>query len=771
MSQMLKSSGSMAEFLRSLRNQAWLLSLLLVAATLLAYQPAWSGKPIWDDDQHMTPSRLRSMTGLSRIWMQPGATQQYYPLTYSAFWMENKLWGNSTLGYHLVNILLHAASALLVVRILQKLEVPGAWLAAGIFALHPVQVESVAWISELKNTLSGVFYLGSALAYLKFDRTRNRKLFAAALGLFILGLLSKTVIATLPAAWLLIFWWKRGRLFWKQDVLPLAPFFLTGIGTGLFTAWFEQKVLHAEGQAYDFSFIERILIAGRALWFYLGGLCWPAKLVFIYSRWDVNQGVWWQYLFPAALLLLLAALWWVRQWRGPLAGLLFFAGTLFPALGFFNLYPFRYSFVADHFQYLASLGIITLASAGAALLLGRWRVWGRAGGNLMCLTLLATLASLTWRQSGMYADAETLWQTTITRNPDAWMAHDNLGIVLLQQGQVDRAILQFQKALAIQPDDVVTRKNLGIALLLKGQAREALVQFQKVLAIQPDDAVARNNLGYIFLQKGQAREALVQFQKVLENDPREPMANYNLGNFLLAKGRVDEAIVYFQKSLAVQPDSLLARDNLGTALLLKGQELEALVQFQKALEYDPGDPTAHYNLGLVLCQKGRMDEGIVQFQKALETRPGFAEAHNNLGNALLQKGLVDEAIAHFQKALEIRPDFADARDNLNHAAWRLATSTEASLRNGPRALALARQLVRLSGGNNPAMLDTLAAACAETGQFPEAVDAAQQALELARAQNNTALAESLRQQIKLFQAGSPFRSAPLTNDAPDSTPP
>ena len=264
MSQMLKSSGSMAEFLRSLRNQAWLLSLLLVAATLLAYQPAWSGKPIWDDDQHMTPSRLRSMTGLSRIWMQPGATQQYYPLTYSAFWMENKLWGNSTLGYHLVNILLHAASALLVVRILQKLEVPGAWLAAGIFALHPVQVESVAWISELKNTLSGVFYLGSALAYLKFDRTRNRKLFAAALGLFILGLLSKTVIATLPAAWLLIFWWKRGRLFWKQDVLPLAPFFLTGIGTGLFTAWFEQKVLHAEGQAYDFSFIERILIAGRA---------------------------------------------------------------------------------------------------------------------------------------------------------------------------------------------------------------------------------------------------------------------------------------------------------------------------------------------------------------------------------------------------------------------------------------------------------------------------------------------------------------------------
>ena len=766
MSQMLKSSGSMAEFLRSSRNRAWLLGLLLVAATLLAYQPAWSGKPIWDDGQHMTPPGLRSMAGLARIWMQPGATQQYYPLAYTVFWLEHRLWGDSTLGYHWVNILLHAASALLVVGILQKLKVPGAWLAAGIFALHPVQVESVAWISELKNTLSGVFYLGSALAYLEFDRTRSRKFFAAALGLFLLGLLSKTVIATLPAALLLIFWWKRGRLFWKRDVLPLVPFFLAGIGTGLFTAWFERKILHAEGQAFDFSFIERILIAGRALWFYLGRLCCPAKLVFIYPRWKISQAVWWQYLFPAAMLLLLAALWRARRWRGPLAGLLFFAGTLFPALGFLNVYPFRYSFVADHFQYLASLGIITLVSAGAARLLDRWRLWGRVGGNLLCLTLLATLASLTWHQGRMYANAETLWRTTIARNPDAWMAYDNLGIVFFQQGQVDRAILQFQKALAIQPDDIVTRKNLGIALLLKGQKREALVQFQQALAIQPNDAVARNNLGQILLQDGQEREALVQFQQVLENDPREPMANYNLGNFLLAKGRVDEAIAYFQKSLAVQPGSVLARNNLGTALLMKGQEREALVQFQKNLEFDPGDPTAHYNLGLVLCQEGRMDEGIAQFKKALETRPGFAEAHNNLGNALLQKGLVDEAIAQFQKALEIRPDFADARDNLDNAAWLLATAPDVSIRNGAKALALARQLDRLSRGNNPAILDTLAAACAETGQFPEAIDAAQRALALALAQNNTALADTLRQHIKLFQAGSPLRSAPQTEAAP-----
>jgi len=187
-------------------TREWVLGALLVAATLLAYSPAWQGKPLWDDDAHITPPALRSLGGLARIWTQPGTTQQYYPFAYSVFWLEHLLWGDSTLASHLVNILLHSASAWLLLKILRFLEIPGAFLAAAIFALHPVQVESVAWISELKNTLSGVFYFGSALAYLRFDRTRSRGAYAAALCLFGFGLLSKTVIATLPAALLLVFW-------------------------------------------------------------------------------------------------------------------------------------------------------------------------------------------------------------------------------------------------------------------------------------------------------------------------------------------------------------------------------------------------------------------------------------------------------------------------------------------------------------------------------------------------------------------------------------
>ena len=237
--------------------------------TILAYQPAWNGKPIWDDDGHITKPELRSLDGLGRIWIKPGATQQYYPLAHSVFWVEHKLWGDSPLGYHLINILLHIVSAFLLLKILRRLEVPGASLATVIFALHPVQVESVAWISELKNTLSGTLYLGSALAYLEFDRESKKAFYAAALGLFVLGLMAKTVIATLPAALLLVFWWKRGSLSWKRDVLPLVPFFIAGIGFGLFTVWLEQKFIGAEGSEFKLSFIERLLIAGRAFWFYL----------------------------------------------------------------------------------------------------------------------------------------------------------------------------------------------------------------------------------------------------------------------------------------------------------------------------------------------------------------------------------------------------------------------------------------------------------------------------------------------------------------------
>jgi protein O-mannosyl-transferase len=676
------------EFLPSSWRSDWLLGFFLVALTIMAYQPVWHAGMIWDDNAHVTSPKLRSLHGLVLIWTQLGATQQYYPLIHSVFWAEHKLWGEASAGYHWVNILLHAFSALLLVKVLRRLNIPGAWLAAALFALHPVEVESVAWISELKNTLSAVFYLSAALAYLGFDRNRSGGDYVMALGLFLLGLMSKTVIASLPAALLVVFWWQRGKLSWKRDVLPLIPFFGAGIGAGLLTAYVERKFIGAQGAEFHFSIMERCLIAGRAIWFYLGKLVWPVDLAFVYPRWHVNPSAWWQYLFPAAAWLLLGVLIW-RRWRGPLAGLLFFVGTLFPALGFFNVYPFRFSFVADHFQYLASLGPLTLFAAGMTAMPGL--IWKRKPflEPMLCVALLLVLATLTWKQCGIYADAETLWRSTLRRNPDSWLAHDSLGHTLLQKGQADEAILEFQKAVACQPGLALLHYTLGFNLLQNGRADGAVVAFRAALKIHPDD----------------------------------DLAHYNLGLALRQKGETDEAILEFQKAAAIRPDFAETQNNLGRCLL----------------------------------QQGRVDEAVAHLRKALAIQPDYAEAHYNLGNALLQKGLADEAILHFQKLLAIQPESVEAQTKLADLAWRLATSPNPSVRNGTKAMELARQTDQLTGSSNPMMTAILAAAYAEAGQFDQAVAAARRALQLAARQNNAAMVAAIQAQLNCYQARSPFR--------------
>ena len=547
----------------------------LVIATFLAYWPAWFGQPVWDDDGHITRLELRSLDGLAQIWTQVGATQQYYPLAFTAFWVQCRLWGETTLGYHLVNIALHCLCALLFLRILRRLEVPGAFLAAAIFALHPVHVESVAWITELKNTLSGAFFLGSALAYLGFDQTRGKGRYALAFGLFVLGLLTKTAIATMPAGMLVVLWWKRGRLSWKGDVLPTLPFFLAGLTAGLVTVWAEQKVFGATGPEFHLSVIERGLVAGRSLWFHLGKLLWPAGLIFMYPRWQVNQAVWWQYLWPLAAALVTAGLWVLARWnRGPLAALLFFAGTLFPALGFFNAYSFRYSFVNDHHQYLASMAIIALASAVVARLLARWGLWGKVSGNGLCGVLLALLATLTWQHAGAFRDMASLWRDTLAKNPACWMAHYNLGTLLSQRGQADEAIRQLQEAIRLKPDHAKAHYNLGVVLDQRGQLDEAIRQFQEALRLKPGDAAAYSNLGAALGKKGQIDEAIRQFQTGLRLKPDYAEIHNNLGTALAMQGQVDEAIHHFQEALRLKPDSATTRSNLDIMLAAKAASLQ-----------------------------------------------------------------------------------------------------------------------------------------------------------------------------------------------------
>ncbi len=501
--------------------------IILVCATVLTYQPAWNGRPLLDDTDHLiTDPELSSLRGLISLWISPPPTHQYHPLVDTVFWIGDKLWGHSMLGYHLVSISLHALAALLLLRILRRLEVPGAWLAAAIFALHPVQVESVAWVVELKNTLSAVFFFGCILAYLNFDQNQNRtRSYVVVLALFLLGMMAKPILATLPAVILIVLWWKRGKLEWKRDVQFLVPFIVLGIVAGFFSLWMEREFSGAEREITELSIMQRMLVAGRAFWFYFGKIFWPSNLSFMYPRWKVNSGEWWQYLFPVAALFIFTMAWRLRtRWRAPLAGLLFFVATLLPLLGFFNVSFFRFSFVADHFQYLPIIGIITPVSAGALLLLNRFGRWQQLLGYGFCGVLLITLAALSWMHSRVFRDSATCYRAVVELNPGSWAAQINLGFDALARHSWDEAADRFQKVLETNPDHPPAAKRAYLALsgimLATGRTDEAATHIEKALQIDPNYAEAHTNLAQVYLRTGHTRQAIAEYRRALVIDPR-----------------------------------------------------------------------------------------------------------------------------------------------------------------------------------------------------------------------------------------------------------
>jgi protein O-mannosyl-transferase len=564
-------------------------ALAIAFWTLAVYWPTLGAGFIWDDDVHVTANHtLPNLHGLERIWFELGATQQYYPMVYTTFWLEYHLWDLHALGFHLVNILLHISGTLLLWRLLVRLEVPGAWLAAAVFALHPVHVESVAWVTERKNVLSGVFYFAAAFAYLRFEaicdakrqveslvlgwreraadllNNQSVRWYVAALVLFVAALLSKTVTCSLPAALLLVRWWKQGRLG-LRDVLQLVPFFAAGMSFGLLTAHIERHNLGAQGTDWAFTFVERLLIAGRVLWFYAAKLLYPTKLTFIYPRWEIDASQAWQWLFPAAAAGVIFALWFMRRsWgRGPLVAVLFFCGTLFPALGFINVYPMRFSFVADHFQYLASVGLVALTAAGLERVL-------RTGGSVWLLIL----GILAWRQTHIYEGPATLWRDTLAKNPNCWMAHNNLGNILLDNGQAEEAATHYRKALQILPTYADAQANIGTILFRQGRVDEAIACYRKALATNATISISatfnnanyRYSLGLALRQKGELDEAQARFREAVVIRPNFAEAQFNLGELLLLKGQVDEAASCYQKALEIQPDNTAFQYGYGRAL-------------------------------------------------------------------------------------------------------------------------------------------------------------------------------------------------------------
>lgn len=613
-------SGSMgtasvpaAEKIPIFRRLGWLGAALFLLAVAV-YVPVWEFGFIWDDDDYVVANEtLRTLDGLKRIWLEPGSVPQYYPMVHTLFWVEYQLWGLKPAGFHLVNVLLHASSAVLVFLILRGLGMPGAWLAGALFAVHPVHVESVAWITERKNVLSLFFYLCAAFLWLRFsglipgngrgnagnegvsgagEGRGPMGLYRGALLLHLCALLSKTVVCSFPAAMLLVAWWKRGRLA-RRDVLGLLPFFAIGLAFGLVTAWMERDRVGAVGRFWDHTFLERWLIAGRVVWFYAGKLLYPEPLSFIYPRWTIDAGEFWQYLFPIGAIALVAGLWLLRNrlGRGPLVAVLFFGGTLFPAMGFFNVYPMRFSYVADHFQYHASLGLIAMFAAGLAKI---QRPIARAGvttGHLISGAVVIAFALLTARQLPVYQNFETVFRDTLQKAPNCSLAMTSLAAISVERGQHEEAIALYRRALAVDELDEVAHFNLGKVLLEKGDAAGAEPHLRQSWTLAPDCAHCHYFYALAISIQGRHEESLRHYQDAIAHNPKEPFQRYNHGLTLLQLGRKAEGEKELLQAIALKPEMLQQRYFLIDHFMQEGRASEAEQVLLEGLGHHPQDPT------------------------------------------------------------------------------------------------------------------------------------------------------------------------------------
>jgi Flp pilus assembly protein TadD len=657
----------------------------------------------------------------------------WHPLTMMSHMLDCQLYGLQACGHHLTNVLLHTASVILLFLVLRQMT-GVLWCSAfvaAVFAIHPLRVESVAWVAERKDVLSGVFFMLTIGAYVRYARRPwSPAHYGLVVLLFALGLMCKPMLVTLPLVLLLLDYWPLNRFApptpapavtgkgdllknhsvpWRLVIEKIPLLALSGAACVVTTV--SQKDI-----IVPVPLASRIGNAAVSYVVYLRQMLCPSGLAVLYPFTANGVGVS-EVVLSLVLLAGISAGVFVLRRRRPyfLTGWLWYLIMLAPVIGIVQVGAQAH---ADRYTYLPQISLYLLLTWGAAELCAGWRHrrWMLSGLTTIILMALIFCART---QTSYWRNGEWLWTHTLACTSDNYVAHYSLGDALLQKGSVDEAITHFQTA----------------------------------LQINPNYAEAHNYLGNILLQNGRVDEAIAHYQKALQITPDYVYACYDLGNALLKKGRVDEAITQYQKALQINPDHAEAHNNLGNALLQKGRVAEAITQYQKALQIKPDYAVVHDNLGNVLLQKGNVDEAITQYQKALQIKPDYAEAHNNLGNALLQKGRMAEATTQYQKALQIKPDYAEAHNNL---AWVLATAPQASLRNGGEAVELAQRANQLTGGENPVILHTLAAAYAEVGRFSDARRSAQKAIEWAQAAGRKDLAEQFNGELKLYEAGLPF---------------
>ncbi len=535
------------------------LAALITLAVAVAYTPVLHAGFVFDDPVLITDNPLiKASDGLHRFWFTTEAPD-YYPLSSTLFWLEWRWWGARPMGYHVVNVLLHAANTVLIWVVLRRLKIPGAWLAALIFGLHPVNVATVAWVSEQKNTLSMLFYLVAILLYLRFDEDGSWGWYAASLAAFLLALLSKTAVVMLPVVLLGCVWWMHDRVRWR-DILRSAPFVAASVIMALVTIWFQHGRALAGHTTPPPDFLSRLAVAGWVPWFYISKAFLPVNLTVVYPKWQVGVSRCLAWLPGVVLAGVLVWCWWKRKtWGRPvLLGVGYFLAMLLPVSGLVYQGFNRFSSVADHWQYYSIIGIIALVVAGVEKLCLRLGGRSRSTATVVSIAILMLLVVGTWKRGSVYANDVTLWRDNVAKNPAPW-PHNLLGCALEQTGNFEEAIREFQEALRMDPGYAEAHGNLGDTLLQAGKIHEAMKQWQQAIQLNPRYPQARYNLGVALALQGRTQEAIDQWEEALRIKPDYAEAHYNLGVAMEKMGRLDSAVEHYRRALIINPDYAAAR--------------------------------------------------------------------------------------------------------------------------------------------------------------------------------------------------------------------
>ena len=709
------------------------LMLALAAMILAAYWPAYFAGFVWDDKVFLDASAMLSLRGLADIWLTPGSLVfegHYWPVVYTTFWLEHKAWawtcafaancadhGFNPLPFHLLNIALHGVNTILLWRLLQRLAVPGAWLAAAVFALHPAHVEAVAWVIARKDLLATLFYLLAADCWLRYrelssaasKRHANSRLrsasraYLALTALFTAGMLSKSFVITLPAAMLVWAWWKHGRIA-AGDCAQAAPLLLLGGGIIVFDLI--QYSARADLEL-DYSFIERMLIAAKALWFYAGKLLWPHPLLAIYPLWDTAPGKWLNWLPLLAALGLAAGLYLAREriGRGPLAGALFFAITLSPVLGFGDNAFMLFAFAADRYQYLASAGLIAVLSAAATVAYGRLagmakanepppesavakqyrggtaeplpenqagagrssRAGARRGiavcaapaGRTLAGLLLAACGALTFRHAHTFQNEIALFSHVVAHNPRAYHIHFNLGNALMEAKRFDEAAAALAIAAERNPETVNIHINRGVVALETERYQDAEISFRRAIALEAGNFHAKQNLAAALRRQKRFEESLAAMRDAAALLPSPPGQHYYfMAQDAVELSRHEDAERYLRQALQADPAHAKARQQLLFIYL-------DAARYEAALQLEPALPQVLEKLAYASYNEGRVEEALNLYRHSTAISPDNPHAHANLGAALAQLGRYQEALQSLNQALTLNPQHEAALANID----------------------------------------------------------------------------------------------------------